>query len=333
MLKRCVLIVLFLMTIVSGISLAQEGEPSDGLSAEERGYLNRLAQAADRFDNYTSYTNEYQVIDNEVSQIVIDTQTIESQETRSLDGTGTITLGENPYGSALVNGYVDHYDSGVYSGYAITGELRYVEGTLYTNLSYDPSYGELPASLPALPQGWTMIADVESYLAENPHLEVLDLPGFVEQFAPPEGYVNRLKRASDLGNFASAVTLDQTELDGVPVDVITMFFGWSGLSQLLAQEDPGFDMDSPIATFFDQQLTEAESEDLFSLLVALSPDGDIVSIATGYRVELIDADMSTIVTDVAPGTLYNLVLDNLEFNNLSSIGETFPVPEVPQISG
>ncbi|MEQ8675624.1 MAG: hypothetical protein RLP44_00710 [Aggregatilineales bacterium] len=331
MLKRCLLIAFILLTLMSGITLAQEGEPSDGLSAEERGYLNRLAQAADRFENYTSYSNESQVIDNELTQLIIADQTVETQETRSLEAISTVTRGENPYGNALVNAYIDQYDNGAYSGYAITGELRYVDATLYINISYDPTYAELSAELPVLPQGWIAIADVDTFIAENPHLAVLDLDGFVEQFVPSDEGVSRLHLASDLSGFASAVTLEQSEIDGTPVDVITMFFGWSGLSEILEMEDPDFDIESNIAQLFAAQLEE--SEDLFSLLVALSPEDDVVGIATGYRVDLVDVEMNTISPDVAPGTLFNLVLDNFEVNNISAIGEIFPAVEIPQTSG
>ncbi len=330
MIKR-IMLVIMLAVFSTIITTAQEGSPSgDGLSGEERALLDRLSQAAERFESYTSYNNVYEVVDNEVTLISMDSGTFDLQETRILEADETVLLGDNPNGSAIVSAIVERNEAQVFSTYTIDGELRYVDGVLYLNVAY----AELQIDLPALPEGWVTVEDIDAFIAENPTLDILDLHGFVDQFASVETETDiedpqrsRLQLVSDLGEFASAVTLDRSEINGEAVDVITVFFGWQGLSQILMQEDSEFDLNDPLALLFAEQLSELD--DLLSLLIAVNDNGDIVGIATGFRVELIDVEMSLIADNVEPGTLYNLVLDNFEVNTITQINADFEPATAP----
>lgn len=322
MAKRLILMICIALFSVI-VSTAQEGSPGgDGLTGEERALLDRLSQAAERFESYTSYNNVYEVVDNEVTLISMPNGSFDLQETRVLEADETVILGDNPNGQALVSATVERNEAQVFSTYTINGELRYVDGVLYLNVAY----AEPQADLPALPDGWVTVNAVDAFVADNPTLEILDLSGFVEQFTDngvesEDSQRSRLQLVSDLGEFASAVTLDRSEIDGEGVDVITVFFGWQGLSQILLQEDPEFDLNDPLALLFAEQL--GELDDLLSLLIAVNDAGDVVGIATGFRVELIDVEMSQIADNVEPGTLYNLVLDNFEVNTITQFNADF----------
>lgn len=310
------LFVLMLVALIGTVALAQEDVPPGDYEA----LAERVIAASEQAENYPSFAVEKTVTENQ--SITVALGEIEQNIVSNLERTttATVTLGDTPSGQGTIVVTASASDpSGEYS-YVLEAEVRYVDSVLYVSAAYTESEGDVPL----LPEGWVAVDDP----VFSSEFSALDLEGFLDWFDPDEEDTdNPLDMLSDLLETATSVTIEETDMDGTPIESIAITLGWEGLQAILSISGD-FSADDPVMGLFADAM--AEEDELVQMAVALDEDDNLVGLAFGFVLSLVDADASLIDASLEGGTI-NAQIENTEVNKITQIGEAFEAVEAPQM--
>lgn len=309
--QRLILVLGLIIMVVSGAA-AQE------LTDEEQELIARVVAASDTIDGYTSYVENRFVTDTQNITITAGEETQNIVETSQMNAVATIILGDNPAG--LIEGSVSVYklEGETPIIYTLEVEVRYVDEVLYVNAAV---VGEESVNPPSLPEGWFVVDDLEAY----PVLSDLNLDGFLELF---EAETDDPNPVTAIGEVASSVVLEQDEIDGVPVDVITLTAGAEALTAMLAS-DPEQGTNPFLALL--QELEDELGEEVAVVSVALAEDDVVLGNFTAMSVDIAGADLAIMMPQAPEGSTLDVVLANSALSEYSEINAEFDPIEAPEI--
>jgi hypothetical protein len=209
--------------------------------------------------------------------------------------------------------------------YAMQAQILFVEATLYVNAFYTESSGDV---LP-LPEGWVVVDDPANF----PEFEVLDLDGLLENFGvdydgngEARGATYYLIQAAR--DYATTVTLEAGDLNGTPVDMITLTLGWAGIAAATAAQDPNQQND-PIQEVLAAAL--AEAGDLLSLTFYLDAEDHILQVESAALWQLENLDIGGIQANLPEGSTFSLKNEISQVSLMEDLNpalEPFAAPEV-----
>ncbi len=330
-LKQSVLSIFVLVALLA-LSVPFLSAQSD-LSDEELALLDRVAAAVEAAEEPESYVSLYQseagqnleVSMGDTSQIILDSSTVFAER--------TVTLGENPYGTALYE-LVATQDAGMgAASYVLEAEFRFIDGTLYAQAAYVETEGDVPP----VPEGWFIVDDPLAYA----FLDLMNVEELLETFGVVTDEDAEEEDGDSLGDglldilpairdSATAVTLEADELDGTPVDVIQIAFGWDAVLAILESQGNAPPEDDPVFALFEREL--AGVSDAGNAIYVLDADDNVIGFGTELVIELTEIDMGEIDPSAAGAMMDSFIISNNEVEIVSSVGEAFEVPEVPELA-
>ncbi len=309
--KSLILVFALIIMVVSGTA-AQE------LTDEEQELIARVVAVSDTIDSYASYVVNRFVTDTQNITITAGEETQNIVETAQMDAVATIILGDNPAG--LIEGSVSVYklEGETPIIYTLEVEVRYVDEVLYVNAAV---VGDESVNPPSLPEGWFVVDDLEAY----PVLSDMDLDGFLELFDSEADSPNPVATIAEL---ASSVVLEQDEIDGVPVDVITLTAGANALTAMLSN-DPEQGTNPFLAVL--EELEDELGEEVAVVSVALAEDDVVLGNFTAMSVDIVGADLAIMMPQAPEGSTLDVVLAASALSEYSQINAEFDAIEAPEI--
>lgn len=317
-------LVLVFSLMLTSVSFAQD----DGLSDDELALIDRVSNVVNSPDEYESFVVT-------VNSIETSSQSLGMGGVALLDGTSSLTLdaqatvirGENPNGWATIFASVENIDDQGTVAYDLEAEARYVDGVLYLNITNITGGEGLPA--PDAPVGWQVVDFMHPFYTD------LDLASFEELFVEDSEDMDDMEDDSFdieelINTLAASVTLEESDIDGTPVDVITITIGQEAFNSLLA-EQMGAEDDPVQAALVEMMLASIGTGDgdLVSYSVALGEDDTVLGVATNISFELAELDLSEAGDDFA-GMSLGMTMQQFEVLEYSQINETFEPVEAPE---
>lgn len=269
------------------------------LPQEQLTLLQRALDATKRLDTYQSYIAEgYSQQHQEISMLNPDGTVLNSQNsTETKTDLSAIIRGADPNGFFAQVISNDSSSNGTGTQYTVQGELRLVDGTLYgmgqtvtgsAPFIFAPGFGEIanPADANALdefnPQGFT--ETVNGLPQDNP-----------------------LDDLAAIGPLVASVTVEPSNLNGAPVEIITATILAENLGQFMAlQGDPA--ANDPTTSALLQNLTPDSQA---QLTVYVDQGGNALQTEINLRLVVQNADATLIVPDggLPAGTVINAVIE------------------------
>ncbi|NLX11916.1 MAG: hypothetical protein GXY36_19895 [Chloroflexi bacterium] len=276
------------MLPVGGAVRAQDG---DGLSDEEMVLLERVFEAQQRLEVYSSHAQERS--ETYLQDLVIRWAGQTQQQTRQREASTQVIFVNTEAGrdfqatiTATVGQSETSGDQTASEASTVEAEARYVGGVLYVNAAYATPNPDSPA----LPEGWTVFEDVAE-VEGHPALDALDLDGLVEN----EPLVEEQTLIQET---ASAVTVESGVPEGnITVDVITISFDRAGVVAILeaGMEDEG-ESDPVLQAILDAADESSQS----SLIVAVDQAGDPVWVQSTVMIQALDLPGTVLQSDQVP---------------------------------
>lgn len=201
--------------------------------------------------------------------------------------------------------------------YALEGEVRIVDGTIYATATY--TEGEGPE---ILPPGWTIVPPADTDVTGA--YDDLEIDNFIEFLEGREN--NPLADLEQLQSFTLSVVSEEGEYEGAPAEVITLILDPQPTYQALAAADPEFDSSNPLLVALLDMMTD---ESNLELSVTYNEAGEPVIRESNI---FIVADG----IDAAPfgfpeGSTVRLELGQVDISELQDVNSTELVPvEAPE---
>lgn len=318
-----------LLFVVLALLLALPIFAQGDLSDEELALLDRLADASDATEDATSFVSTFESMQNQDFNISFGDTVQAISEAVSVTAERVVTRGDAPYGSAFYTVEITQSDGlSPEISYEMEIEFRYVDGMLYAQGAYVESEGDVPP----LEEGWVIAENAFSYPFLNgvDVEELLELFTTGEELGEDEEEESLLEAIAVIRDQATSVTLEEVEVEGVPLEAISITFGWDGLLAILETEDSAPPEDDPIFGLFEEQL--AGVGDVVTVIFLIDEEDVIFGIAYEASIEISDIDMGELDATAAGATIDLLALELFQGEIRTQIGEAFDVPEIPEVA-
>jgi hypothetical protein len=308
------LVVLIVIAPAAMNARAQDG----GLSDEQQALLERVIQARENYQGYSSLVEEVNggqareliltMGDNQRSFSTVVTwersaQIIQGEDGRNIAAMATATIVDSGIGPT---GEVNSRSR------TVIVDLRLVDGQLYLLAEYGPDTSP-DLELPELPEGWFVVEKLSDWSV----LEDLNLQDLVEQNSIFDNPDSVREAATDV--MLGATTLE----DGTPVDMITFTVDAAGLRLLLGSgPDTG-----PMSRII-QRLDDDSGATLAVILDADDKPYEVMSEMVLHATGL-DASLFG-MTDLPAGTSVEFETEFASHEIYSQINETLEPAAVPE---
>ncbi len=313
-----ILCVLFLIVLLIP---TPAGAQDNGLSDEQIILLERLFNAIENADNYTSYIETKTIFNTQAVEVNIpDTMSLSLSRSATQTITAT-TVGDDVAALATVTVTSQDFENPVPLTYTLNADIRYVEEVLYVQASYSVPNPDLPP----LPVGWVVVDDPAIF-------PELDLEPYFDQEQTDDGSSLEellFRDRERLSKIVSDVTvLSGTGPAGQPVDLITLSLDFL----TVFEEGLGLPLD---VEGIDPEvlLTLLTSSDIsFTATFTLSENDQISGSELILAVQTPRIDLAALSDgeDIPPGTTFNLGLSRVESSSMSRINdESLPPIETP----
>ncbi len=214
MLKRILLLSLVALLALASwpvASQAQDGGDGDDLTEYERLLLDRFVDAMLLPQTYENYTQTGVVKDLQELNYDLSGQTASiSTGTQTAYETDIINSETGRNVRSIVELQFQDVAPGETTVYALSGEIRVVDNQLYVQADYA---GEVPETLPAMPDGWVLVEDTANY----PAFAELNLEDYLDTTSI---FDDRELLAANL----SAINIEAQVINGFDVQTISMAF-------------------------------------------------------------------------------------------------------------
>lgn len=300
------------------------------LSDDELALLDRVLAAAEAQEEPGSYVSEYESVSAQQFDVSLGDVVQSIVEEISVTGERTITTGDETYGQAFYTVGVTQDQGFGPTSFVIDVEFRYVDGALYAIGEYVESEGDVPP----IEEGWIVVEDAFAV----PYLNLIDveeLLGLFEDEAGEdaegeEGDTDIIDALALIRDQATSVTLEEVETGEATFDGVTIAFGWDGLLAILEAEGEAPPPEDPIFSLFGETL--AGVPDVVQVTILLDEDDTIRGLTYSATIEIGGIDLGEIDPTAAGAVIDTLVLELFQSEAISSIGEAFEVPEVPEVT-
>lgn len=308
----CVLVLLMLMPPAA--------QAQDDLSDEQVALLERLFEAIDNADNYTSYLETKTIFNTQTIEIDIPESanlSISRAATQTMTAT---TVAGDVAAFATVTVTTQDFENPI--TYTLNADIRYVADVLYVQASYAVPNPDLPT----LPSDWIVVDDPAMF-------PDLDLETFFDHQDQTEDSSLRDLLFSDrtrLNQIVSDISiLSGIGPDGEAVDLITLSLDFL----TVFEEGLGFPVDVE-GVDPGVLLTLLTSSDItFSATFTLRPGDQISGSELILAVNTPDMDLAALSGDanIPPDTTFALRLNRVESSSISRINDdTLPTIEAPE---
>lgn len=324
-----VLLLLVFSTIPGGLQAQDDGE---GLSEEETAILDRLVAAADQFNSLSSYTENS--TDIQFSQMVVsvgnddNAVSLSSEINSEVNSTTTFIRGEENNNvqvnieNATETITESTFDEEVITTYALSGEIRSVDGVVYANVDYvtieDPK-----EMLETLPEDWI---EMERVSAIPVALDLLDLDRL---FARP-GEVNDVSDLLFTEEMLEQVVTSATATPGDGGEVMELTIDFERLVSMI----PNFiveNQDEVTQSILEQAFDDAQ----ILMRVTLDASANITQI--DYQLDIAvepPVDLHALAPDQYPENAtfsFQISLDEtLTYSDFNASFEPVVAPEIPE---
>lgn len=287
------------------------------LPDDQRALLEKAAAAIQATNDFTSYAEETLGKDSQV--IVLASETLGRQEvttSKRTEGRAVYLRGDNP--ALLYNVTIKGEESDI--KYTIEGELRYVDGVLYASASYIPD-DPAQAVLYFFPEGFTIIEDPN----EPADYAILEPASVLERLiGEDEGFFDDVDQ---LALAVESVTSQVGELDGAPVEIITLNVPSDNLFFWIAGTNPTFDPTDPTTRLLFSYLTD----DSYGVVaVYLDEDGNWLQSEFELVMNVEGADASQLDPAMEGFTieLESTLTQRFKLSQINAVTEEITAPQI-----
>lgn len=283
-----------LLVLVTGITAAAPLAAQGELSGEEIALLDRAVAALNAANSYTSYAIETSFVWHETWEGQLNGETVSGQTTDLSRTTNEIADFTGP--NFNTREQITLSLSSSEQNYALTGEIRDVDGAVYVTATYEDTGPQ------SLPNGWIKLGDSRDFqvwpglqMVVNPAVYLSDTPVAitVRTMGIPVDTPETVFRQFATGVTSEAVTLD----DGMPAEAITFSLNKEGIR---AAGDL-FIGDSPIY----QIVFDAAQNDPLVVTVLVDENGQLVGLDFSFEITVENVDISA-APDVPAGFLLSV---------------------------
>lgn len=310
---------LLMILVAVMLALLPAASAQDGLTEEEQALLDRVLAALQKVETYNSFQSSIEMTESQNLSISLlgQNQVQSSSTVTQIEATVIDVNGDNPNVTGTAVATVNEAQDQVTTSYGIEAEFRFVDGVLYVNAAY----GEGAAGPLSLPEGWVTVDDLGMA-----GLEPLALDEVVGDLMDEEGDEddNLLEKIQEIAEAATSVALTQEDMNGTPVDVVTITFDWAGIRDVLAG-DARLDESNPFFAIFEQV-----QGDIASISLMLNENDEVVGYRFDFGVVLADLDLSQFTDEVPAGTMISIDFSQGQLSTLSDINGTFEPITAPE---
>ena len=310
---------LFCLLLVFALPVAAQEED------EEEALRQQLIELSTNASRPTSFVSNYTSNSLEIIEIDIEGFVRNSSVNQALEGTWSVSLGDDPYGRGSLTANVTETGE-LDVEYDIEAEIRYVEETLFVKpvgtLLSDTT--ENLAFLDSFDDTWRIV-DLETEEAQA--YNNLNLDAFTGIFTREEETARLAGRILDFLPDANTITEDATVINGRQTQLIIVGFVGEDVVNFL-QEGGVFAGDSPLNVAVREQLAEQEDE---TLVITFYVQGD--QLVGRELIMTIDVALDPQVLDenLPEGGSFTLNVALTETEIISAIDEPIPLVGKPAV--
>lgn len=322
------LMVLLAATMLMAIPAAYA---QDDLSDDEQALLDRLLVVAENEVEYDSYISTYSEVNtqNQALDVGDGSEAQATSQEITLEAEREISRSDEPFGRATINATVSQSNPQTDLTIGIAGDVRFVDGDLYANLSATEGQdaANAPAFLSELSGDWEQVTDPQGSVA----YQILGLQAFRDSFDVDEANPNSTNATLDtieqLTEFANSITQETVEIDGESFDEISINFAGDGMVAYL-EATGGLAQDGSAQVLTDA-LSALEGEVLTIALVVTEEDTVV-----GRRVNA-DIEVELAANELSPsypeGSTFTLGIGIQQSETLTNINEAIEPVEAPDV--
>ena len=281
------IIILLLVFPIVTLCLAQSDLPLD-----EQELLARYIEIISQEDLYGSFVATYTEMDLLYFIATTDDNVHEFSIQSRNEGIEIVNYGDNPNGQNIVTVTYDEINGDEIIHYVMDVEMRYVDGVLYVLAKYIEATGDVAE----LPVGWVVADDPYDY----PNGETIKLHYFLDYFEdgvlPADEEITLAEDIKIANATVRSVTMEQDEIDGIPMDIITFTYNDSLAKALLRQEAA----EDEILNAFVNNIDNSDS----FITIAVDADNIIHS-----RVDHLDLGAVMLDSSLLPALPYNMTVE------------------------
>ena len=311
------LIPLFLLVIIS-LTLVTAGPitAQDGPTADDLATVNRVANAFDNLESYSSYVREGAYERRQVIQISQGTDIYRLDTSYSRFGLNTVlqdgdSRNIHSEGTLQFEEVESEGEETQMSAFTMNVEARLVDDVLYVQGNYEEG-GENP---PDVSDGWVTVAGPDDW----PLYDVLNL----ESYLDPDIY-SPLRDRDLLAEVVSSVHVEADTVNGMPVDVITLSLDSAGLSAFMIAS---IREESP----FNALLDVLDLNSAADFTVVVDADDNLVEYYSLMLVQATNVDLYALAPDTFPeGMFATLYMEVDEYGALVLINEPLDPVAAPE---
>ena len=291
-----------------------------GLSDDEQAILDRVIALAEAVDEYESFVVDYTSVSSTSTSMAFGPAANMTEEYAEVNTVATVIRGDSVNVSAVITANVESFEDDVLQNYTIEAEARYVDETLYVNI-IDILPGE-GGEAPMFTTGWQEVDEM------FPFYEDLDIESFsdlifIEDMEEDEPDIDQI-----MSEAATSVSVEDGEIDGMAVEIITVSIGYEGVMALMAEQFESEDqMQQALMGMFAEML--AEMGDLVTYTIAVDENENVVGLAIEVLFALEEIDLGILDESFAGGSM-SLVTETLQVIEFSQINEMFEPVEAPE---
>lgn len=303
-----------LIALVTLPLVGVQAQGRDDLSEEEQALLDRVITALEGREEYVNFnltSEETTVLDFNLSILG---QSVEfSQNSTITSESLVIKNGDSENISRIMEVTYEEIEPDATTSYTIAAEVVFLDDVLYVNakaLESDGDFGPIEG-------GWQVFESAEDIPEVFEELDLGDL--FDEEVSPVE-------RIDIIERSVSSISSELDEIDGMPVENITLEFSGDGMTELFSGMMEEQDEENP----FIEVMVATASNGEATLMVALDENDRLVATAFWLTLSMEDVSLDEFEIEELPaGTVLSLDMEQTEVDIASNIDAEVEPIEAP----
>ncbi len=307
-------LIALLIALVALPMFGVQAQGRDDLSEEEQALLDRVITALEGREEYVNFnlTSEETTVLN--FNLTILGQSVEFSQNSTISSESlVIKNGDSENIARTMELTYEEIEPDATISYTIAAEVVFLDDVLYVNAEVVDSESDFGP----IEEGWQVFESAEDIPEVLEELDLGDL--FDEEISP-------LERIDIIERSVSSISSEPDEIDGMPVENITLEFSGDGMTELFSGMMEEQDEENP---FIEVMLSSASNGEA-TLVVALDENDQLV--ATAFRLTLSMQDVSLDefeIEELPAGTVLSLEMEETQIDIASNIDAEVEPIEVP----